>query len=211
MSRRPTYPAPGYYTDPRQIPQPYPQPEPFNAAGQSRNPAGTVPFPAPKDMPLGLWSGVPTVLQFSASSDPSYTRVTSWTAPVFDLRPSYRNARGQSDTGNAIPIWKPSSTNPGAGGKLWVQLSPMVQAVSLTSMEIFYEELGHIQDGNNIQLISPEADITDQYVPGQEAMVLGFWPPGDGYPLRFWTCRITIKIGDTLASDPVFTIQGCYY
>jgi len=207
-SRR--YPPQGYYTDPRQVPQPFPAPQPFNPAGQNRNPAGSVPFPAPKDMPLGLWNGAATQMVFSAGTAP-YTRVTAWQSPVFDLRPSYRNARGSADTGSSIPIWKPSTTNPGAGGKLWAQLGPMIQPVSLSSMEIFYEEYGHIQDGSRIELISPEADITDQFVPGQESMVLGFWPPGDGYPIRFWSVRVIIKFTATLAQDPRFVIEGSYY
>jgi hypothetical protein len=208
MSR--DWPPHGLWEDPRQQPEPWPPQDRFNPRGEFQNPGNTLPYPAPKSMPLGLWNGTPTQMVWSAGFAP-FLRQTSWQSPVFDLRPSYRNARGTNDTDKSIPIWKPSTTNPGAGGKLWVQLGPMQQPVSLVGMEIFYEEYGHIQDGNNPQLISPQADITDQYVPGQEACVLGFWPPGDGYPVRFWSVRIIIKLRLALASDPRFVIQGAYY
>ena len=214
MSSRYPYPPNGLWEHPRQQPEPWPPPEPFNAQGENRNPAGTLPFPSPSKMPLGIWNGIPTQMQWANDISPDYFRFAAWQSPVFDLRPEYRDARGANDTSNSIPIWKPSATNPGAGGKLWVQIGPMAQIapVSLTSMEIFYEEFGHIQDGNNLKKICPEADISDQYLPGQEDCILGFWPPGDGYPIRFWSVRVIIKYRDaTMPSDPIFTIQGSYY
>lgn len=209
MSRK--WPPNGLWEDPRQIPEPWPPQQPYDPRAQYQNPGNTLPYPAPGKMPLGLWSGAPTQMVWSAGTAP-FARETQWQSPVFDLRPSYRNARGKDDTANTMPIWKPSATNPGAGGKLWVQISPMYGGVSLKSMEVFYEEFGHIQDSSKIEKLAPETDITDQFVPGQEAMVLAFWPPGDGYPIRYFSVKIIIKLRDgTLASDPPFVIQGSYY
>lgn len=209
MSRK--WPPDGLWDNPRQIPEPWPPQQPYDPRGEWQNPGNTVPYPAPKNMPLGIWNGTPTQMVWeNAAPLSNYQRVTRWQSPVFDLRPEFRNSRGSNDTDRSIPIWKPSSTNPGSGGKLWVTISPMAQTPSLNGMEIWYEEYGHIQNGNNVQLICPEADITDQYVQGQEACVLGFWPPGDGYPIRFYSVAVIIRMRLAVA-DPSFVIQGSYY
>lgn len=209
------WPPHGLWENPRQIPEPWPPQQPYDPRGEWQNPGNTLPYPAPKNMPLGLWNGIPTRMQFAAATDPAYLRQASWQSPVFDLRPEYRNSRGTDDTDRSIPIWKPSATNPGSGGKLWVSINPMVQpagGADLTFMEVFYEEYGHIQDGTKADLIAPETDISDQFVTGQQSMVLGFWPPGDGYPIRFYSVRIIVKMrGPVATPDPVFDIQGSYY
>ena len=209
-TRRPTHI--GYYEDMSQIPEPVPAPGEWSDKGQWHNPAGTLPFPNPTNMPIGVWNGIPTMLVWTAGTAPS-VRTAQWRSPVFDLRPEQRAARGEVRNQGTIPIWKPSTVTGGAGGRLWVQIGDFsTLAVSVTSMEMNFRERGHIQDPNSMSVICPSEDITDKYVPGMQDCILSFTPPGEGYPVRYWQLILQFDVYDaTLPSDPALQVEGSYY
>lgn len=209
MAKRPT--SMGIYDPMSQVPEPFPPPTEWTDKGEWHNPAGTVPFPSPTNMPVGVWNGPPTMLQWQAGAAPIVRRCT-WRSPVFDLRPEQRASRGQVGNSGTLPIWKPSTVTGGAGGRMWVQIGDFGnQVVPMDSMEILMRERAHIQDPNNMAVTCTDEDITDKYVPGNQDVLLTFAPPGEGYPVRFYQLVLIFNIYDVLASDPVLRIEGAYY
>jgi len=186
---------------PRQEPQPWPPPGRWSDRGQWNNPAGTNPFPAPQNVPLGVWSGASGVITVPNAG------VVTWQSPIFDLRPEYRASDGRRPT-PSIPIWKPSTITGGAGGKLWVQIQN-TDTVSLLGLEVIAQEFAHISDVQQLQSVDGGEDITTEFLPTANSTVLTFVPPGAGYPVRFYRLTLSFQIlpgsGGPGGSFPVFS------
>jgi hypothetical protein len=204
-----------WHRDPRLFPQ-----NPTDA-GYRKNPMGTEPFPYPSGMPVALWNVSPIKMAWVTTGLPDgiFARCV-WSTPVFDLRPSFRNAgmpkgSGQgylvaqapslsttrqpnavatvaSNTG-AVPIWKPS----GAGGKLWVQVTNLtsgpVAGQTGFGFQVLAKEMANINDPTDLQQIAPREDITSDFVGRIPSAIPTFLPPGSGYPVRYYRVSLTFQ------------------
>jgi len=189
--------------DPRQQPQPWPPPERFNASGHYYNPAGTNPFPAPRDLPLGVWSGSYSVLNITAGA-----AAATWQSPVFDLRPEFRASDGRRPL-PSIPIWKPSTVTGGAGGKLWVQIQN-TDTADISGLTVIAQEFAHISDVNQMISVDGGEDITSEFNPLAQSTILTFVPPGAGYPCRYYRLNLSFSTISG-AGSPSLPIFSAYY
>jgi hypothetical protein len=187
----------------RQEPQPWPPPEPFSGAGQNSNPAGTVPFPTPTKMPVGVWSG-----QVQMATVPIFTAVTIG-SPIFDLRPEFRAETGRSPF-PSVPIWKPSTITGGAGGKLWVQIFD-TDTQPLAGLQVRSQSFGSIQDVTQIATCEALQDVTGEMVPTAASSIMTFVPTGAGYPVRFWQLRLTFTSLPGIGLAYAFRVHMAYY
>lgn len=206
---------------------PYPlRREPYDDSAQFRNPAGSMPFPQPGDMPVGLWYGprVEVPWQIVTASPPplGYKLVeplyeTSWSSPVFDLRPEQRSmANNRSDRSNTVnpfmgtPIWG------AAGGSLRVQImqvNPVVDGLKVEAVE-----QAHVMDVAMLESINLAQDITAQFTSSNMSTILRYYPSGDGAPDRYWRLNLSFYIYEVPGLTPVppalpdpLIIQVAYY
>ena len=187
---------------PRQEPQPWPPAEPWSDKGQWNNPAGTNPFPTPTQMPVGCWSGGSQVITCPAGA------TATWSSPIFDLRPEFRASDGKRPT-PSIPIWKPSTITGGAGGKLWVQIQN-TDTENLFLMTCLAQELGHINDVQQVITVEGQEDITAEFLPTAQSTILTFVPPGAGYPVRFYRLNLVFSVAAG-GAGVTFPVYSAYY
>jgi hypothetical protein len=211
----------------------YPMPYPmrsgqYDDSAQFRNPAGTMPFPQPGDMPVGLWYGarveipwnlyvppaVPPIPPFNKATFPLF--VTTWSSPVYDLQPEHRSmANNRSDRSNTsnpfmgTPIWG------SAGGKLRVQimqLGPVVEGLKVEAVE-----QAHVCDVAMMENMYLPQDITAEFTSSENSAILRYYPCGDSTPDRYWRLNLTFYVYQTATTpvppnlpDPLI-IQAAYY
>jgi hypothetical protein len=216
----------------------YPMPYPlrrgeYDDSSQFRNPAGTMPFPQPGDMPVGVWQGEEIRVEFKPLGAPPYGLPllpnviqgwALWSSPVFDLQPELRGV--SNNTGNrsgvagnptlggygATPMW-------GSGGaQLRVAFS---RAPTGTRFMVYMYEEGNIIDPAKILPITPVPgmDITGPYQAGGSILdgtqgystTLNFAPFGSG--LRYWRCNLLfIKLEYGSTGEPLtFNLQASMY
>jgi hypothetical protein len=128
---------------------------------------------------------------------------------LLDLRPELRGADGARQTG--IPIWGATSK------KLWVQVSGLLTVVAGTrctdGLTVVGREYGEIYDPTQIQRISADAKITlDVASSGTSqppSVILPFYPPGSGTPVRYWRLEIAFRRLDLLQFPIV--VSGAFY
>ena len=211
----PRYPhgqPPGLYLGDRQRPQGWPKPQPFDPRGEWTNPAGTVPFPAPKTWPKAFWSSQELALSWSAGVGEVF-RTASWRTPVFDFRPELRHADGPR--ASAVPIYRP-----GGGGHLYVQIFGIqLEPTALEGLEVQSTEFANVWSAesqtngapsNVPQIIEPE-DVSDQFFALVPSSILVFDPPGGGAHIRYWSLQLTFnKLIGGLA-DPPLRIAAAVY
>lgn len=189
---------------------PWPPPlGPYDPTGMRYNPGQTIPYPMPKNVPVGLWSGDRAQLVFGAGVAP-VVRTASWGSPLFDLRPDLRSSDGFLNKG--IPLWHAGY---GGTGKLWIQLANLRAAPDNTeALQVTSQEFAHIYDADQVQAVSGAVDITADVISGTDgppSVVIGFLPIGDGYPVRYWRINLTFDRMATFAADPVITVCAAYY
>ena len=199
----PPYPPLWQDPSPQQIPEPWPPPGPYSDRGQWKNPAGTLPFPAPQQMPIGCWTG-----QTQFVNVPVGGQVTIG-SPVFDLRPELRASDGRLPA-PAVPIWKPSTITGGAGGKLWVQFFN-TDTVVLGGLIATAQGFGSIQDVTQMVTCDAPEDVSGEFVSTAQSTIMTFVPVGAGYPVRFWQLRITIASDPGVGNAYQFPVHMAYY
>lgn len=182
----------------------------YSIAPMFQNPAGTYPFPAPTGMPYTQWQSARTVLNWTnpGALDSGYITAGYWQSPLFDLRPEIKGADGSRPAG--VPVW-------GAiGKKLWVQIDGLLsQSGGVSGTNELYmvsREYGNVFDAGQVQRISADADISAEVASGTNqppSVILSFWPPGSGYPVRYWRLEIAFRRLDRLTFP--FAVSAAMY
>jgi hypothetical protein len=192
---------------------PFPLPEGYSPSGYGNNPSQTNPFPSPSGLPYQAWSTPRTTVTWTnPPTDPldsDYTEVAYWQSPLFDLRPELRGSDSARQTG--VPIWGAT------GKKLWVQVSGLLGVVAgvraTDGLEVVSREYAEIYDPTQILRISADAKITlDVSASGTSqppSVVLPFYAPGSGTPVRYWRLEIAFRRKDTLNFPLV--VSGVFY
>lgn len=211
---------------------PFPLPPDYDPSGPFRNPGSTNPLPAPADIPAPCWFGGAATLNWQASAESEIALTTSWSSPIFDMRPDLRglrpnnaggfntNSGGQNGVAGARslmsgwPMWNPAA-------QLWIQLSNPLDPNNLgllggkfQGLEILAEEQVHISDPQKLQTVSPEQDVTEAFTTLGESSLLGWTPIGDGRPARFYRLKLTFNIKENFgatATGPVITLESAMY
>ena len=192
---------------------PYPLPNGYDPSGYWNNPSQTNPFPTPPGLPYQAWSLPRNTMSWVAPpTDPldvDFTEAAYWQSPLFDLRPELRGSDGARQTG--IPIW-------GAlGKKLWVQISGLLDIVAAVratdGLDVVSREYAEIYDPTQVARVSADAKITlDVAASGTSqppSVVLPFYPPGSGTPVRYWRLEIAFRRNDLLNFPLV--VSGAFY
>lgn len=205
-------------------PMPYPMRTEYNDSGPYRNPGGTMPFPQPADVPVGMWYGPRMEIPWQAVTQlPSvgFKRVQPvfeavWSSPVYDLHPEQRSmANNRSDRSNTAnpfmgtPIWG------AGGGKLRVQLLQIDPVFPSFTVEAI--EQAHNSDVAALETVNFAQDVTAQFTSSNASSVLRYYPAGDGAPDRYWRLNLTFLLYPTnglpvppALPDPLI-IQAAYY
>jgi hypothetical protein len=96
-------------------------PSQYGRSEQYRNPEGTLPFPAAKEIPRPVWTQPRIGVTFTGTLvfppiNPAsgYLYTGAWESPWYDLRPDLRSSESQPKLG--VPIWERSA-------RLYVALS----------------------------------------------------------------------------------------
>lgn len=191
----------------------------YDPSGHYNNPAANIPGPWPANANTAWWIGDRMPLTWAATTGATVAGAsffnTTWGTPLFDLRPELRNS-GQNRS-DGVPIWRAGY---GAGARLWVQIDGLNQATATTSavnvLRVQTQEFGHIFDSSRVRSITPQVDISRDFIHNgdRNSIVLCFFPPSDGYPIRYW--RMTLTFTKTANQDPrganvALTICGAYY
>ena len=181
-------------------PMPYPQKSgQYDDSGMYRNPAGTIPFPQPADMPVGYWSGSQQLIELvpeaqfrlAAPPDPGWpfpygrpltypliSHGATWSSPVFDLQPELRGVSNNQSNRSTLftPVGQtertPFTAVPiwGSAGKL---LRVQMDNVNATyQFQILVWEEGHVIDPAQVAPITstPGQDITSVFTSGAPAI-----------------------------------------
>lgn len=223
---------------------PFPLPGQYDPSGPFRNPGETNPLPSPGNIPTPCWFGpafwsswqTPTV-----GSDLIQLQ-TKWSSPIFDMRPDLRglpnNVGGGFNTNRNVP-GAPPVANPGqrslmAGlpiwnpqAQLWLQfenpqLANGIAGQDLTGLQIKAYEECHVCNPQNLSSVSAleGVDVTSEFDTTGESALLGWYPLGDGNPIRFYRLRLEINLLKnvrapqpefTPATAPKFTIRPVMY
>ena len=183
--------------------------------GAFHNPQGTLPYPYPQNMPVGVWDGGDQKLRLDTTTGIPY--VGNWSSPIFDLRPELRGTCKNADKVNivgrnfieAVPIWG------GRGGVLWVQVLGLnAFADSLLGLKIEVQEQASPNMVGQISRFTDYYDVTDNLQSGDQkpCAVLEFNPLGQGSPIRFWQLQMKFKWSDAaIVNEPVFGIRASFY
>jgi hypothetical protein len=171
-----------------------------------QNPDSTVPFPAPSTQASSGWYSGPDTDLFWLAGVAPVVRTATWVSPLYDLQPQFRGtlqATNSSSTGSppgVQPIWQ--------GGKLHVQIRG-INALpdALTGLVVTEQEAGHVGDLRNIDTVMPFADVTDQFVPGQDSTLIVIEPVAG---IRYWRVKLIFDKLTALA-DPPFRVAAAYY
>jgi hypothetical protein len=201
----------------------------YSTDGQFRNPASTVPLPAPKDMPAAGWFSNKTTLGWIvAGGTPNAT--ATWGSPIFDLHPELRGlapsgtSNGRSPVG-AIPIW---GANKGQGKFLHVQIIGLnANALSRASISLYSNEYGHVSDrgalvstgavpgiGTADTQLTDQADITNHITTNTNTAILNFRPWGVvGSYIRYWKINLVFQQAAAQAGAfvPNYQITAAFY
>ena len=176
------------------------------------NPGGTLPFPAPKNAPVGFWSSgsavsLNTWAPPAVALDNGAVVAARWTSPIFDLRPDLRAVTGEHNA--AQPIWR---ANMGAGGSLFVQVGRLTSLNNATvDLRVLSAESAHPTNPNALARVAPLQDITTEFTNGTPSALLVFRPPGEGFPVRFWNVRLTFVFKAAHAAYPTYSLNAAYY
>ena len=196
---------------------PWPPPGKYDPSGFNQNPAGVFPAPPPRDLGPGNWFGPQTILSWDAGVGDVLLTAT-WQSPIFDLRPDLRQAgiaNPRRDSG-AAPVWRVGS---GAGGQLFVQvlgidgsLSTPPNGTALTSLTVVAQEFAHVSDMNQLASITTPEDITAAYFTANKSSALiAAFPPGSGFPIRYWRYRLTFELRQAGIPAPLYTLCPAFY
>lgn len=185
-------------------------------AGFLKNPQGSLPFPSPANMPVGVWQQTPTTLSWTEDPEPGVYLRARWRSPTFDLRPELRGLMEtpgtQRNTG-ATPIWIPR----GVGGRLWVQVDRLdTQLWGRTGLRVTSTEYASVRDGNNLPQITDPEDITTEFVATAGCAMGSFMAPGSGYPVRYYRVLLTFDFlvdssGSAGWPNPGYRLSAAYY
>ena len=185
-------------------------------AGYLKNPLGALPYPAPSNMPVGMWQQTPTMLSWVQNPTAGIFLQATWRSPTYDLRPELRGvmatAGTQRNTG-ATPIWIAK----GAGGKLWLQVDGLNQrSWGRTGLQVTSTEFASVRDPNDLRQITNPEDITTEFVSTADCAMGSFMAPGSGYPVRFYRVLVTFNfLVDSSAAggwpDPLYRLSAAYY
>ncbi len=200
----------------------------WSDASQFRNPAGTMPFPQPGDMPVGLWYGarveipwtlfvpppVPPIPPFNKATFPLFA--ASWSSPVYDLRPEHRSmANNRSDRSNTANPFMGTPMWGSAGGKLRVQVMQLAAVVDGLKVEAV--EQAHVCDVAMLETVNLPQDVTAQFTSSENSSIFRYYPCGDGSPDRYWRLTLNFFVYQTNSTpvppalpDPL-VIQAAYY
>ena len=181
---------------------PYPVRQNVSTEGQYRNPAGTVPFPKPQNMPVGCWYG--TTFNLPATNAGWTTagndRTFLWKSPIFDLRPDLRGLpNGDPSLMNNVTTPRPGLgivAQPMWGGMktLFVQVSGLQAANNaLTNMQFSFAEEAGIKFAGTLKSVQPLTTITEYFQTQSDSTVLAFQPYGGSHPYRFWQIDIQFR------------------
>jgi len=178
----------------------------LHVPGSMQNPDATVPFPVPGTQPASGWySGPATDLFWFAGTAPN-VRSAIWRSPLYDLQPQFRGAMqatNSSSTGSppgVQPIWQ--------GGSLHIQVAGINSAPdTLTDLIVTEREFGEVGDLRSIGSVMPAADVTDQFVPGQDSTLIVVEPVAN---IRYWQVVLLFDKRSALP-DPVFRVSAAYY
>lgn len=192
---------------------PFPLPEGYQPSGYWNNPSQTNPFPSPSGLPYQAWSTPRTTVTWTnPPTDPldaDYTEAAYWQSPLFDLRPELRGADGAKQTG--IPIWGAISK------KLWVQVSGLLGVVAgvraTDALDVVSREYAEIYDPTQLLRTSADAkitlDVASSGTTQPPSVILPFYPPGSGTPVRYWRLEIAFRRKDALNFPLV--VSGAFY
>lgn len=141
------------------------------------------------------WVGV--AKPADGANPPGILYTTTYTSPIFDLRPDLRSSQAGPKQG--VPIWSRSA-------RLYIQFGaanlfylPYPSGIVATTEEFTQNVV--VQNNNtvpNLEFIGI-ADVSSLFntsTIGQKAILAGFYPPGttlgagEGYPVRYWRIQI---------------------
>jgi len=182
---------------------PYPLPRDYDPSGPYRNPGVTNPLPYQADIPTPCWFGGASSVQWQVPAPVSATvnLTAQWASPIFDMRPDIRNLTSNTiDNGTpghvaAVPMWNPSA-------QLWLQFenpSLGVNGISAQAMEglqILSFEESHVCDPQNLSTVSAieGVDITSEFDTTGASCIMGWYPIGDGNPVRYYRLTLTLNL-----------------
>lgn len=195
-----------------------------------RNPYGSIPSPAAKEIPKTLWFSQPglSVPWSGVGTLTAGVDRAGWQSPVFDLRPDLRASQAMARSG--VPIWDTSA-------RLYVQIFNLAGAVGNTQfLRMNYFELANTTFGqiteagppravapigggfpaqtarNPVVRVTATVDLTSELMLGTnqpDSVVVVFAPLGEGYPIRYWQINIGwINIG---VAGPALNFQAAMY
>lgn len=188
-----------------------PQPT-YDPSGQWRNPAAVIPFPTPSDMGVAYWEQEDTKVTWVAGTTPAFFSA-KWNSPIFDLRPELRHANGRNAAPSQVasqPIWRGGY---GGGGTLFVFINGITVGNGTQGVRLWSQHWAHFADSFKIKRITGEQDETSVIaLPGsnQEAAILTYRAPGDGYPIRFWRVTLQFDLLENIAT-PALSVGAAYY
>lgn len=219
-------------------------PAQYGNSPQYRNPEGTVPFPRPADMPVPLWQQTntpatwvgPTALPDANDpwAEPGVDYTWTWKAPTFDLQPQLRSSDSQAREG-ATPIWRRDA-------RLYFSIQGATNQFQATTpwddIHIYVQHFGNVMTNHvggaaraTVVAISARTLVTNTMMtsaaldsaPYSNTINLTIAPPGtgsgggDGYPIRYWSPRVTFrKVYSTArfpngGAPPPITFYAVYY
>jgi hypothetical protein len=197
-----------------------------------RNPYGSTPSPAAKEIPTTLWStqaGMP-VPWVGVDGDGNDTAL--WHTPTFDLRPGLRSSQpGGVKTG--VPIWATEA-------RLYIQIFGLLTPITNTdALRVGYREFANTTWGAVTQAapnravgiptppstgfpnqtgrdpvvqVTPLIDITSEVMLGTNqpnSVILVFETLGEGYPVRYW--QLHLQWDNIGGAGPALNFQAAMY
>ena len=183
--------------------RPWPPAGPFNPASRVFNPLQTISPPRQKNVPVPNWKQHAFRPQW-ANGAGAVARTTSWSPPLFDLRPGIGKSQ-IGDVANAQEIWIPR----GAMSMLRVQIVGLqLDAFSTNSIEVLAQNFVAVQNPANVVAVGPPENLSADFAGRPPSVLMSFLPPGSGYPPRFWRLQLTINYLRAHGVDPQFTIEA---
>ena len=177
--------------------------------GYLKNPNGTMPYPTPDNMPVGMWDGGHINLQVAVPPGGSaWWRQAEYRSPIFDLRPDLRSMMAGEQRG--IPIWRQDGLN--THGKLRVVIDGINVGNGTNGLEVEVREFTSPNRVDQLVQVTDNVDVSDCFVTrGRSATLLEFYALGGGSPIRFWQVRFEFRWFNVLAASPLFNIYSAYY
>ncbi len=193
-----------------------------------RNPHGSVPSPAAKEIPTTLWYTQERMAVPWAGLGGGNDDIASWNSPTFDLRPDLRSSQSMARSG--VPVWDTAA-------RLYVQIFGLTTADAVTQdLRLGYREFANTTFGditeagpnravappgggfpnqiarNPVVRVTPLIDISSEVMLGTnqpDSVVLVFETLGEGYPVRYWRLGLTWR--KINAVGPVLFFQAAMY